>query len=114
MIKINKGNTYILEVNLKDELGAPISLASVLNLMYILCPSKEDPTPLLTKNITSEGVRIPSTPVGRVEIKLLSTETDDLDEGIYYHEAAIEDSDGNVTTILSDNVHVCNKIILTL
>ena len=114
MIKINKGNTYIIEVSLKDEAGNPISLASILNLSYILCPSKADPTPLLSKTLTSTGVSLQSVLQGKIEIKLYSTETDDLDEGIYYHEAAIVDSEGNVTTILSDDVHICNKIILTL
>lgn len=109
--RINKGNSYTIEISLVDAEGEPINLASVVDVQYVLTTITEPKQVLVTKGIGSNHISLQSSQSGVVEVYLYNDDTDDLVDGIYYHEAVIVDSSGNVTTILSDCVLVCDRVL---
>lgn len=109
--RINKGNSYVVEISLVDSLGEPINLASVVSMQYVLTTLVEPKQALINKVAGNNQIIIQSSTGGIIEIYLHNDDTDDLVDGIYYHEAVIVDSSGNVTTILSDCVLVCDRVL---
>ena len=109
--RINKGNSYVIEITIVDDEGEPVSLASVINIQYVLTTLTNPKQVLITKATGANQINIVSSASGIVEIYLNNDDTDDLVDGIYYHEAVIVDSGGNVTTILSDCVLVCDRVL---
>lgn len=109
--RINKGNSYVIEITLVDSNGEPINLSSVVGITYVLTTITTPKQTLITKVIGNGQIIIQSLYDGIIEVYLHNDDTDDLVDGIYYHEAALVDSGGNVTTILSDCVLVCDRVL---
>lgn len=112
MIKrINKGNSYVVEIELVDIEDQPINLSSTVSINYVLCTNTTPKQVLISKSIGNNQIIIQSLYDGIIEIYLHNDDTDDLVDGIYYHEAVLVDSGGNVTTILSECVLVCDRVL---
>lgn len=109
--RINKGNSYVIEITLVDITDTPINLSSVVSINYVLTTNTEPKQVLVSKSIGNNQIIIQSLYDGIIEVYLHNDDTDDLEDGIYYHEAALVDSGGNVTTILSDCVLVCDRVL---
>lgn len=111
MTTINQGNTYIIEVLVKDQDGNPKDLTSTQEVQYTMAKSVNSALPYFTKDLTSPDVTIPDPVGGVVNVKLQNDDTENLTEGQSYHELVLKDAVGNVSTLICEYISISKKLL---
>lgn len=106
---IDQGSMWTLQVNYQDPNGAPINLTGYTAEMQLRSlPS--DPTPALTLSTANGDITINGAQ-GIINITASSTETEAVDEGVYYYDLEVTDTVSNeVTRIIQGQIVVSAEV----
>lgn len=110
-ITINKGNSYIIELVVKDEEGAVQDLTGVQDVRYTMSRSVTAPTPYFSKGLSAGGIVIKNPDLGILEVTVTSSDTNLAEIGRGYHELLLVDHAGNYSTLINDVIEIKETLL---
>lgn len=99
-----EGNSKRINVTLTEADGSPVNLIGS-TIRWVLKKNVYDATTLIIKDTNLGIVADADLTTGKFTIKLVPADTNGH-VGTLYHEAELEDSLGNITTILTGNITI--------
>jgi hypothetical protein len=94
------GDSRIVRIAVKDEAGAPVDITGS-TLKWLLSRSMTGEA--LVEKATGDGIELQNPAAGTFGVTLEPADTEDLEDGIYYHEAEMT-LDGDISTVVSGPV----------
>lgn len=109
-VEIFAGDSLDIYCVVKDPTGILVDL-STGQAIYAIAKSVTDQEPLVSKQSTVPG-QIDLSVTGDLIVHILSTDTEGMVAGGYYHEAQVTLSDGRVGTVLVGKFKVKQNLIV--
>lgn len=106
---IFSGDDEDILVSVVDDAGAAVALTGA-TITWRLADTRGGTVELTKINDSTNGVTITDAAGGTFTIHIASADTTDL-AGVYYHEAQVEDAQGNKTTVLTGYAEILEDII---
>ena len=110
MLELCQGNIYKLVISVKHADGTIKSLVGTTELKYQLA-SRTTTTPLISFVLTDDELTIVDPINGIVHILISSEVLNTIKNGTYHHELWQVNSTGSPTTLMSERVSICSRLI---
>lgn len=110
MLNLSQGNSYELQYTVKNSDGTLKDLSGSLQIRYELAKARHK-QPLIAYDLTGAQIVIVDAVNGRIDIKIPSTDLNNILEGSYYHEIWQVNAVGEPTTLMSEDVSISSKLI---
>jgi hypothetical protein len=113
--QMHAGDNRVLSVTVEDSTGGAVDLTGA-TIRWALAKTLHTAA-LISKSSTagSSEIEVTGTTAGEIDIKIVPTDTKSTAQylhGVYYHEAEVQDSLGNRSTIFEGYVTI-HKILLS-
>lgn len=97
------GDTLIIEVEVSNTDGTAKDITSA-SIEWVLA-KRRGGTAVISKSAAGGGISITDAVAGLFEVTIDPADTDSL-AGLYFHEAEVTDSAGNISTVLEGHVFI--------
>jgi transposase len=105
------GDTYYLKVNVLQSDGNPRDLSDITEVIYRMARSVRSTDYFVDKDLASLDVSIENTLSGIIAVKLSQADTKALEAGTAYHEIQIEAANGDIMTIMQEDIKLLGQLI---